>query len=55
VREWQARNLLAQARGSTLAELVDALLGAAEGEAKMKTSRDPRLVFEIWVLEVCGR
>jgi DNA polymerase III subunit delta len=55
VREWQARNLVVQARRFDAAELVDALLSAAESEAKMKTSRDPRLVFEIWVLEVCGR
>jgi DNA polymerase III subunit delta len=55
VREWQARNLVAQARRFDAAELVGALLSAAESEAKMKTSRDPRLVFEIWVLEVCGR
>lgn len=55
VREWQARNLATQARRFDAAELVDALLSAAEGEGKMKTSRDPRLVLEIWVLEVCGR
>jgi len=55
VREWQARNLVTQARRFDSAELVDALLSAAESEAKMKTSRDPRLVFEIWVLGVCGR
>jgi DNA polymerase III subunit delta len=55
VREWQARNLMVQARRFDAVELVDALLSAAESEAKMKTSRDPRLVFEIWVLEVCGR
>jgi DNA polymerase III subunit delta len=55
VREWQARNLVTQARRFDSAELVEALLSAAASEAKMKTSRDPRLVFEIWVLEVCGR
>jgi DNA polymerase-3 subunit delta len=55
VREWQARNLATQARRFDAAELVGALLSAAEGEGKMKTSRDPRLVLEIWVLEVCGR
>lgn len=55
VREWQARNLANQARRFTSGELVDALRGAAESEGKMKTSRDPRLVFEVWLLEVCGR
>ncbi|MBE0417691.1 MAG: DNA polymerase III subunit delta [Coriobacteriia bacterium] len=55
VREWQARNIATQARRFSSEELVGALLSAAESEARMKTSRDPRLVFEIWVLEVCGR
>jgi DNA polymerase III subunit delta len=55
VREWQARNLAAQARRFSSQELVGALRAAAESEGKMKTSRDPRLAFEIWVLEVCGR
>lgn len=54
VRDWQARNLTAQARRFTTEELVEALRTAAAGEAEMKTSRDPRLVFEIWLLEVCG-
>ena len=33
-----------------------ALIGdaAAAGEAQMKTSRDPRLVFERWIVKVCG-
>lgn len=54
VRDWQARNLVTQARRYTTTELVDALRMAAAGEAEMKTSRDPRLVFELWILEVCG-
>ncbi len=54
VRDWQARSLVTQARRFTTAELVDALRAAAAGEARMKTSRDPRLVFELWLLEVCG-
>ena len=55
VREWQARNLATQARRFDSAELVGALVSAAKSETKMKTSRNPRLAFEIWVLEVCGR
>lgn len=54
VREWQARNLVNQARRFMPGELIDALRGAAESETKMKTSRDPRLAFERWVIEVCG-
>lgn len=54
VREWQARNLVSQARRFETAELVDALRAAAAGEAEMKTSRDPRLVFELWLMAVCG-
>ena len=55
VREWQARNLATQARRFDVPELVAALTSAAKSEAKMKTSRDPRLAFETWMLEVCGR
>ena len=52
--DWQVRNLPRQARAFTSAELVDALRGAAEAEAQMKTSRDSRLVFERWIVRVCG-
>ena len=52
--DWQLRNLPRQARGFTSEELVDILRAAAEGEAQMKTSRDPRLVFERWIVKVCG-
>jgi DNA polymerase III subunit delta len=52
--DWQVRNLPRQARGFTSEELVDILRTAAESEAKMKTSRDPRLVFERWIVKVCG-
>jgi len=52
--EWQLKNLPRQARGFTSLELVDALRGAAAAEAQMKTSRDPRLAFERWIVEVCG-
>lgn len=51
---WQARNLMRQADRFTSRELVDALRGAAEGEARMKTTSDSRLVFERWVIAVAG-
>lgn len=54
VRDWQARNLVAQARRFSTAHLVDMLRLAAAGEAEMKTSRDPRLVYELWLIAVCG-
>ncbi|MDR3685817.1 MAG: DNA polymerase III subunit delta, partial [Coriobacteriia bacterium] len=52
--DWQLKNLPRQARGFTSQELVDALRAAAASEAQMKTSRDPRLVFERWIVKVCG-
>ena len=52
--DWQVKNLPRQARGFTSKELVDALRSAAASEAQMKTSRDPRLVFERWIVKVCG-
>jgi DNA polymerase III subunit delta len=52
--DWQVRNLARQARGFTSAELTAALRGAAEADAQMKTSRDSRLVFERWIVEVCA-
>ena len=53
-QSWRFKNLPRQARGFTSAELVDALRAAAETEAQMKTSRDSRLVFERWIVRVCG-
>jgi len=52
--EWQLRNVPRQARGFTGDELVDAIRSAARTEAQMKTSRDPRLAFERWLVKVCG-
>ncbi len=52
--DWQVRDLPRQARGFTSEELVDLLRAAAEGEREMKTSRDPRLVFERWIVKSCG-
>lgn len=54
VPEWQARALVTQARKFEAPELVSALRAAAAGEAQMKTSRDPRLVLELWIVGVCG-
>ena len=52
--DWQLRNLPKQARNFTTDELVDALRDAAEMEAQMKTSRDPRLAFERWIVKLCA-
>lgn len=49
-----AKKLLRQARNFTPAELVALLGAAAAAEAKMKTSRDARLVLERWIVKVCG-
>ncbi|HET6498849.1 MAG TPA: DNA polymerase III subunit delta [Coriobacteriia bacterium] len=51
---WRTSGLIVQADRFSMAELVDALRAAAAGEADMKTSREPRLVFELWILELCG-
>lgn len=53
IQDWQARNLIRQAERFSARELVHALRSAAAGEAEMKTSRDSRLVFERWLVEVC--
>ena len=50
---WLARNIARQARRFTAEELVDSLRTAAESEQEMKTSRDPRLAFERWIVKVC--
>lgn len=53
--EWQVRNLMRQAGRFSAEELQSALKGAADAEAKMKTSQgDSRLVFERWLLSFCG-
>ena len=51
---WQMRNLASQARRFSAGELVALLQAAAASEAEMKTSRDPRLAFERWIVKVCG-
>lgn len=52
--EWQAKALPRQARAFSAGELTELLRAAAQTEAQMKTSRDSRLVFELWVMKVCG-
>jgi DNA polymerase-3 subunit delta len=52
--DWQLKRLPRQARAFESSELVDLLRAAAAGEAEMKTSRDARLVFERWIVKVCG-
>jgi len=52
--DWQLKRLPRQARAFESAELVSLLKHAAAGEAQMKTSRDARLVFERWIVRVCG-
>jgi len=51
---WQMRNLGRQARKFSAGELVSLLRAAAASEEEMKTSRDPRLAFERWIVKVCG-
>jgi DNA polymerase III subunit delta len=50
--DWQVKNLPRQARAFSAEELVSIIRGAAETEAQMKTSRDPRLAFERWLVKV---
>lgn len=52
--DWQLKQLPRQARGFRPNELVSLLRAAAQAEAQMKTSRDPRLVLERFVMKVCG-
>ena len=52
--EWMVRDLIRQARAFAPGELVEILRSAADVEAQMKTSRDPRLVFERWIVKVCA-
>jgi DNA polymerase-3 subunit delta len=52
--DWRMKKLAQQARRYSSEELVGALTKAAATEEKMKTSRDARLVFERWIVEVCA-
>ena len=53
-QEWLARRVIDQAKRFTSDELRRALRDMAGVEYQMKTSRDPRLAFERWVLSVCA-
>jgi len=55
MHSWQARNLIRQAERFTSQELVDGLRLAASLEAEMKTSRSPRLAFEVWIISLLQR
>ena len=52
--DWMVKNLPRQVRAFRPGELVEILKAAADTEGKMKTSRDPRLAFERWIVKVCG-
>lgn len=52
--DWQLKQLPRQARAFRPGELVALIGAAAAAEAQMKTSRDPRLVFERFVMKICG-
>lgn len=52
--DWQAKNLIPQARRFEPGELSAALTAAAEVDARMKSGQgDPRLLFERWLVELC--
>ena len=53
-QEWQVRRIPQFAKRFGAGEPANLLRRAAATEAEMKTSRDPRLAFERWVLAVCG-
>lgn len=52
--EWMVKRLPRQAAAFSASELTALLRAAAEGEAHMKTSRDARLVFELWIMKSCS-
>jgi DNA polymerase-3 subunit delta len=51
---WLIKNLSRQAARFTEAELVQLLRDAAAMDREMKTSREPRLAFERWIVSACG-
>lgn len=54
--DWQARQAIEQARRFTPAELAHALGTLAEVERKLKSGDgEPRVVFEMWLMEFCVR
>jgi DNA polymerase-3 subunit delta len=50
---WQVKNYARQAEAFSETELTRALRDLAETDRTMKTSREPRLAFERWILAVC--
>lgn len=52
--EWMVRRLPRQVARFSSQDLVDILATAADTEAQMKTSQDSRLVFERWIVRMCG-
>lgn len=55
LQDWQARRLAQEAARFHERELSAALRGAADAEARMKTSRgDAGLVLERWIIGVCA-
>ncbi len=52
--DWMVKRLPRQAAAFSATELSALLRAAAEGEGQMKTSRDARLVFELWIVKVCS-
>lgn len=53
--EWQARNMIEQARRFSPAELSRALREAATLEAQMKSGNgEPSVNFEMWVVRLCS-
>jgi len=50
---WQVKNYARQAEHFSEVELIAALRSLARTDRIMKTSREPRLAFERWILGVC--
>lgn len=53
MQQWQVKNHASWARNYTMAELVDALRGAAPCEEALKSSPDKDLAVQRWVLSFC--
>ena len=53
MQQWQVKNHASWARNYTMAELVDALRGAALCEEALKSSPDKDLAVQRWVLSFC--
>jgi DNA polymerase-3 subunit delta len=51
---WQVKNYARQANRFSEEELTSALRRLAQTDRDMKTSREPRLAFERWIIGLCG-